>query len=61
MGYFTSHQYNDSSVVDDAVCSEHLLKDIPYFKVHYFWSLPDFIYVKFPILSRVGEKREAYQ
>lgn len=35
-GYFTSHQYNGSSVVDYAICSEDLLDDIPYFKVHNF-------------------------
>jgi len=34
MGYLTSHQYNGSSVVDYAICSEALLTDIAYFKIH---------------------------
>lgn len=36
LGYFTSHQYNGSSVVDYAICSESIFDDITYFKVHSF-------------------------
>jgi len=38
-GYFTSHQYNGSSVIDYAICSHNLLNAIPYFKVHKFQGL----------------------
>lgn len=36
IGYYTSHQYNGSSVIDYAICSSNIIQDIPYFKVHPF-------------------------
>lgn len=50
IGYFTSHQYNGSGVVDYAICSESLLGDIVSFKVHKFvGTLSDHCMISFTL------------
>lgn len=50
VGYHTCHQYNGSSVVDYALCSESLLMKIPYFKVHNFiGTLSDHCMISFTV------------
>lgn len=60
MGYFTSHQYNGSSVVDYAICSEALLTDISYFKVHHFLgSLTDHCMISMYINAKLPSPTSA--
>jgi len=52
-GYLTCHKYNGSSVVDYTLCSEQLLKHIPYFKVHPFLgTLSDHCMISFNLVAR---------
>lgn len=59
LGYFTSHQYNGSSVVDYAICSSNLIHDIPYFKVHPFLgTLADHCMISFLLKAKTISRPE---
>jgi len=59
LGYYTSHQYNGSSVVDYAICSATLLDEIPYFKVHKFLgTVSDHCMISFTLLSKISPHQE---
>lgn len=52
IGHYTSHQYNGSSVIDYAVCSESILNRIASFHVHdLIGSLTDHCMISFTLIS----------
>ena len=56
LGYFTSHNYNGSAVVDYVICSSALLNRIPYFKIHRFnGTISDHCMVSFALNAKVPQ------
>jgi len=54
LGYFTSHNYNGSAVVDYTLCSTSLLNKIPYFKIHKFQgTISDHCMLSFALQANV--------